>query len=187
LDNLETESSLNKSDIVKIKREFDVFGPKLESQGVLLDIQFNNKGMLEISGDMLKRDEDLVKFVETFNEEVVNKNKNFLGFGEVNCEIYRLKLNNRFYIIICIDKNNVLEKSCYNINGKFINKVKDTYSLKNTSDTTSGETFVNKRESKNKVIYFNEKHEIVRLEHKIKFDSIMSDFKHINASKKSKD
>lgn len=188
LDRLDTDSSLNKTDVLKVKREFNVFGPNLEIQGVLLDIRFNSKGMLEIFGNILKEEKDLVNFVEKFNKEVINKKKDYLGFGEDNCEIYNLKLNNRFYIIICNKKdNNVIEKSCYNLFGSFVNKVKDTYSLKDNTDTASIETFVSKRVSRNTVTYFNEEHEILRLERKITFDSITNDVKHKNEGNKSKD
>jgi len=116
----------------------------------------------------------VIDFIEAFNKEVIAKNKDFLGFGNIR-NILKLNLNNRSYIIICGEiVDNVQVKACYNIYGSFINKVKDSYSFINSNDNEQSK-FVYKRESKNKITYFNEKNEVIQLEKKIEFKSIKND------------
>jgi len=161
LEPLSRESSLNKNEIVTVRKEFDVFGPMLELHGTQLDIRFNEYGMIEIISNILNSDENLRNFVEGFNKEVNNKNKQ--------------------YIVICNKINNFfIEKSCYNMDGSFISKVSDSYlSLGDVGK------FIYKRESKNWIYYFNSSNEVVFVERKITFDSIRSDFRKISVKNES--
>jgi len=182
---LSRDSGLNKNEIVSIKREFDIFGPMLKLHGVQLDINFNNNGMMEIFSDILNTNVNLTDFVEVFNKEVKKNNKWFIGFSNEKCEIFSIKIHaNKQYIIICNKINNdLIEKSCYNMYGSFINKVKDSYK---SLDVVGGGEFIYKRESKNKIYYFNSSNEVVRVERKITFDSISSDFRKISGKNESK-
>ena len=67
--------------------------------------------------------------------------------------------------------------------GIFINKVKDSYI---SLDVVGGGEFIYKRESKNKIYYFNSSNEVVRVERKMTFDSISSDFRKISGKNESK-
>ena len=183
LEPLSSESSLNKNEIVSVKREFDIFGPMLQLHGIQLDIRFNGYGMMEIFSEVLKTEKFLRDFVQVFNKEVNNKNKRFLGFSNDKCEILPIKINTyKQYIAICSKINNFLiEKSCYNMYGSFIGKVKDSY-----LSLEAGGKFIHKRESKNKIYYFNSSNEVACVERKITFDSIRSDFRNISVENESK-